>query len=337
MKTPSARIDLMKTWLVVAMCLVAWAGCGPVMAPCNAQSCASGCCDSAGQCRPGFDILGCGFGGNACARCEASQVCNTGRCEATFFGAGGGSAMGGGVSAGGAAGGGSGGGLQAGGAAGGSAGGAAGGSSSAGGRAGGTAGGSSSAGGRAGGSAGGTVVAGGATAGGSSSSGGGAAGGLVVPNGGGAPAGCTTFTQSFVTQTGGYSNAAGLDEATLATLRTGTTGLFYQLDTRVMWSRLNVPTNVVVPGVLDLSQGTAKTCSGCVTLRNCSLSTGCPTSFLARGGSMEVLFATRATPGSFIVNLHHVRFDEWLLGADTPVSAGRCFYLPSATFNVNFP
>lgn len=328
----------MMRWMMTSAVVLAVTSCGPIKAPCDAQSCASGCCDSSGACRAGFDLLACGFGGAACQRCDVTQSCNTGRCETNNFNngggsssTGGGSAVGGGSSTSGGsatAGGAGGGSAMAGGRAGGSAGGSGGGSATAGGRAGGSAGGSGGGSATAGGRAGGTATGGGLT-------GGGAGGGTVIPSGGGAPAGCTTFTQSFVTQSGGYSNVPSFDEITVATLRTGTTGFFYQLDTSVVWSRMSVPTNVVVPGVLDLSVGTAKTCPGCVTLRNCSLSTACSASYLARSGWMDVQYASRARPGSFIVTLHHVRFDEWLLGSDVP-DGSRCFYLPTASFNVNF-
>lgn len=298
---------------------------------CDARSCANGCCDSLGQCRTGGDRSTCGLGGDLCTTCDLSQVCSVGRCQSSISGSGGGSSgVGGGSTAGGTVAGGS----------------AVGGGNAAGGNvAGGTV--------TAGGTAGGRPVGGGSTAGGVAGgrpNGGGSSGGGIpgvgggTPNvgggtsgtGGGAPAGCTTFTQSFVTNTGSYSNVSGLDEQTVVIRRTATSGFFTQFEAYVIWGRQGAPTNAVVPGTFDLSQGTRNTCSGCLVLRECSLSTGCSRSFLARAGTFSVQMATRATPGSFVATAQHVKFEEWVLGSDAPVSGGACIYLPSASISASF-
>lgn len=45
---------------------------------CGAMSCASGCCDPSGTCRSGTELNACGFGGMACADCQAmgDAFCN---------------------------------------------------------------------------------------------------------------------------------------------------------------------------------------------------------------------------------------------------------------------
>jgi hypothetical protein len=52
--------------------------CG-TQAPCDATSCATGCCDSNGTCRPGTAASACGKGGAACSSCATS--CTAGVCD----------------------------------------------------------------------------------------------------------------------------------------------------------------------------------------------------------------------------------------------------------------
>jgi len=61
--------------------------------PCDATSCASGCCDSNGTCRPGTASSACGKGGAACASCASS--CTAGVCDSASGGGGSASSGGG--------------------------------------------------------------------------------------------------------------------------------------------------------------------------------------------------------------------------------------------------
>lgn len=49
---------------------------------CNVMTCATGCCDSSGQCRPGDTMAACGGGGGFCAACSEASTCTNGRCQA---------------------------------------------------------------------------------------------------------------------------------------------------------------------------------------------------------------------------------------------------------------
>lgn len=52
----------------------------PPTPPCDAQTCATGCCDSVGTCRAGNAFTSCGSGGAACRVCESNQACTAGAC-----------------------------------------------------------------------------------------------------------------------------------------------------------------------------------------------------------------------------------------------------------------
>jgi hypothetical protein len=82
----------------VALLLLA---CG-TQAPCDATSCATGCCDSNGTCRPGTAASACGKGGATCSSCTTG--CTAGVCDGASGGGtaatgGGAAATGGGSSA----------------------------------------------------------------------------------------------------------------------------------------------------------------------------------------------------------------------------------------------
>lgn len=47
--------------------------------PCNASSCANGCCDANGECQPSSGTT-CGVGGQLCVRCGFTETCNLGIC-----------------------------------------------------------------------------------------------------------------------------------------------------------------------------------------------------------------------------------------------------------------
>ncbi|MBE2252584.1 MAG: hypothetical protein IAE78_23830 [Myxococcus sp.] len=84
--------------------------CGPTRL-CTATNC-TGCCDTSGQCRSGFDNSACGTRGAVCGTCGLGQTCLSGACSVTGTGAGnagtgGGFSGTGGGSAGGSTGGGS--------------------------------------------------------------------------------------------------------------------------------------------------------------------------------------------------------------------------------------
>jgi hypothetical protein len=77
--------------------LIVLFSCG-TQAPCDAMSCATGCCDSNGTCRPGDAVSACGKGGAQCASCTGACVANV--CQsAAGGGSGGGTAASGGGSA----------------------------------------------------------------------------------------------------------------------------------------------------------------------------------------------------------------------------------------------
>ncbi|MCU0698103.1 MAG: hypothetical protein MUC96_16475 [Myxococcaceae bacterium] len=78
--------------------------CGPTRPPCSSTTCL-GCCDSAGECRSGFDNSACGTRGNLCSSCGLGQSCVSGSCSQPNPGGVGGSGVGGGSFGGGAAGG----------------------------------------------------------------------------------------------------------------------------------------------------------------------------------------------------------------------------------------
>ena len=78
--------------------------CKPPAKPCDASSCAFGCCDSAGTCQPGTSELACGAGGAVCGTCGGGLSCQASSCLANTSGGGGG-AVGGGAGGGGLGGG----------------------------------------------------------------------------------------------------------------------------------------------------------------------------------------------------------------------------------------
>ncbi len=60
--------------------------CGPTRT-CTATTC-TGCCDTTGECRSGFDNSACGTRGGACGTCGLGQTCLSGACSITGSGAG---------------------------------------------------------------------------------------------------------------------------------------------------------------------------------------------------------------------------------------------------------
>lgn len=95
---------------VAGFALAMFPACGAKTA-CDATTCASGCCDAEGTCRPGTAVDACGAGGHACVACQSTQTCSVGACSGGSMGGGtGGGAMGGGMGGGGTTGGGTGGG-----------------------------------------------------------------------------------------------------------------------------------------------------------------------------------------------------------------------------------
>lgn len=67
---------------------------------CSAATCATGCCDAAGECQPGSQPLACGIAGGTCNACVLGQQCLQGVCFGGS-GAGGGTTGGGGGATGG--------------------------------------------------------------------------------------------------------------------------------------------------------------------------------------------------------------------------------------------
>lgn len=65
-------------WLVAC---ATWLSCGPTIPPCSPESCAEGCCDSAGVCVAGRSVHACGAGGQVCAVCQAGEQCADAACE----------------------------------------------------------------------------------------------------------------------------------------------------------------------------------------------------------------------------------------------------------------
>jgi hypothetical protein len=64
--------------------LVSCAGvlsCGPTIPTCSAESCAGGCCDTAGVCVAGASVFACGTGGAACVTCGNAERCTGAVCE----------------------------------------------------------------------------------------------------------------------------------------------------------------------------------------------------------------------------------------------------------------
>lgn len=49
---------------------------------CDATSCSTGCCDSAGKCQQGNSDADCGTGGQTCQSCTSSEVCTNNSCTA---------------------------------------------------------------------------------------------------------------------------------------------------------------------------------------------------------------------------------------------------------------
>jgi hypothetical protein len=49
---------------------------------CDATSCATGCCDSAGECKKGTEDTACGTGGQVCQTCTSSEICSNNQCGA---------------------------------------------------------------------------------------------------------------------------------------------------------------------------------------------------------------------------------------------------------------
>ena len=99
----------------LVLVLLAAASCGgPARAKCDATSCSTGCCDSAGECQGGLEATACGAPGGLCAACGTDQLCSFGICIGGSSGGGTGGGAAGGGSGGGATGG-SGGGATGGG------------------------------------------------------------------------------------------------------------------------------------------------------------------------------------------------------------------------------
>ncbi len=76
--------SLVSVSCIVACLAFAWVSCGSTTTTtteCNAQSCATGCCDASGTCQPGSsDKAVCGKGGAQCGACQSSQSCVSGTC-----------------------------------------------------------------------------------------------------------------------------------------------------------------------------------------------------------------------------------------------------------------
>jgi polyhydroxybutyrate depolymerase len=65
--------------------------CGETKA-CDAMTCATGCCDSMGQCQNGSNSAACGTLGNQCNSCGVVQFCSLGTCQSSNTNSGGGTA-----------------------------------------------------------------------------------------------------------------------------------------------------------------------------------------------------------------------------------------------------
>ncbi|MDP1827472.1 MAG: hypothetical protein Q8L48_29650 [Archangium sp.] len=87
----------MRSLLFAVLAGVPVLGCSP-MSTCSPSTCATGCCDSAGECQPGTQTSACGASGFACGVCGAGQACGAGQCLGS---AGSGGSGGGNVSTGG--------------------------------------------------------------------------------------------------------------------------------------------------------------------------------------------------------------------------------------------
>ncbi len=48
--------------------------------PCNAETCATGCCDTMGKCQGGAELTACGTGGAKCGACGEGQLCTDKAC-----------------------------------------------------------------------------------------------------------------------------------------------------------------------------------------------------------------------------------------------------------------
>ncbi|PZR15356.1 MAG: hypothetical protein DI536_07835 [Archangium gephyra] len=89
-------------------------------------------------------------------------------------------------------------------------------------------------------------------------------------------------------------------------------------------------------GSINLANvGTYASCPYCVVLgRTCSDGSCSGGVYLGRAGTLNVTSAARAVGATFAASISNVRFEEWNLNADAPVSGGRCFIVPSAAVNV---
>ncbi|MCC6337100.1 MAG: hypothetical protein IT380_24290 [Myxococcales bacterium] len=195
--------------------------------------------------------------------------------------------------------------------------------------------GNSTGGGAAGGGQGGGA-AGGGTGGGAT---GGGVGGGGGGTGGGTGGGCTTITTFPTLAPEGYYDNNANYEITGGSVTSATTDPYDIVGVEVIWAISGTPTNVMVPSSVNLATGgTYRSCLYCTTLSTgCSNSTmTCAQRFLGRAGTMVVSQASRTMTGSISATLTDVRFEEWNLSSDTPVTGGQCYLVQSATVNATF-
>ncbi|MEW5742119.1 MAG: hypothetical protein AB1938_24600 [Myxococcota bacterium] len=327
--------------------VLSFASCGgPAPKECSSATC-TGCCDAAGECKPGNDLLACGSGGFLCVTCGSSQVCTLGACFTP--GTGGGGATGGGMG-GGATGGGVGGGATGGGVGGGATGGGVGGGATGGGVGGGATGGGvggGATGGGVGGGATGGGVGGGATGGGvgGGATGGGVGGGIGGGGGTGGGAG------------GGFGGGGGACQVRATFAEVDTTGTFFPGGFVVGEARSGTSGTYeavmgaaimfnggMAPGMGDLSlptnqnPQTARYLSafgqGCT---NGSTGTTCATTYVGVSGIVSlsgVLGGQDA--GSVNVTLSNIRY-QFQNDAGQPDFSGPCIILQSESFNAIWP
>ena len=160
-------------------------------------------------------------------------------------------------------------------------------------------------------------------------------GGGTATGGGGGTTTCTTLPSLTGQRTGArYTNGTNY-EYTVAEGASSAGDPADLLSMEVIWTNQGTPTNVAV-GTRNLAtEGSYFACSFCATLRrSCTGGTSCTGGvYLARSGSMTVSSAPRTTTGTFSGSLSTVRFEEWNLGTDMPVTGGRCYIVPSGSIS----
>ena len=134
-----------------------------------------------------------------------------------------------------------------------------------------------------------------------------------------------------------YTNQTSF-EYTSAEAQTATTDPRDVIGFEVIWAINGVAQNPPVPGSLNLATaGTYATCKYCATLfQGCSSAGGCTKAYLGRTGTMNVTQASRAAMGTFAATLTNVRFEEWDLQGDAPVTGGACVIVQAASINTTF-